>query len=80
MSGPFPSAWQAGIDGSRADRRAERLAATKKERANAEAKKHFPSCDHDVEPEHDPRVPWGFEAYRCKKCGHKFHIPKGEAV
>jgi hypothetical protein len=24
--GPFPSAWQAGIDGSRADRRAERLA------------------------------------------------------
>lgn len=26
MTGPFPSAWQAGLDGSRADRRAERLA------------------------------------------------------
>jgi hypothetical protein len=26
VSGPFPSAWQAGLDGSRADRRAERLA------------------------------------------------------
>ena len=26
MSGPFPSAWQAGLDGSKADRRAERLA------------------------------------------------------
>lgn len=25
MTGPFPSAWQAGLDGSRADRRAERL-------------------------------------------------------
>lgn len=38
------------------------------------------NCDHDVEPEHDPRAPWGFEAWRCKKCGTKFHIPKGEAV
>lgn len=36
-------------------------------------------CDHDVEQEHDPRAPWGYEAWRCKKCGHKFHIPKGEA-
>lgn len=26
MSGPFPSAWQAGLDGSKEDRRAERLA------------------------------------------------------
>lgn len=37
-------------------------------------------CDHDVEQEHDPRAPWGFEAWRCQKCGYKFHIPKGEAV
>lgn len=38
------------------------------------------NCDHDIDPEHDPRAPWGFEAWRCKKCGTKFHIPKGEAV
>ncbi len=31
MSGPFPSAWQAGLDGSRADRRAERLRAQNSE-------------------------------------------------
>jgi hypothetical protein len=37
------------------------------------------SCDHDCEPERDPRAPFGFEAVRCKRCGTKFHIPKGEA-
>jgi len=36
-------------------------------------------CNHDVEQEHDPRAPFGFEAARCKKCGTKFHLPKGEA-
>lgn len=35
-------------------------------------------CDHDVEHEHDPRAPFGFESVRCKKCGTKFYIPKGE--
>jgi hypothetical protein len=37
-------------------------------------------CDHDVEEIHDPRKPFGFEAWSCKKCGTKFYIPKGEAV
>lgn len=37
-------------------------------------------CDHlEQELEHDPRAPFGFEAVRCKKCGTKFQIPKGEA-
>lgn len=38
------------------------------------------ACDHDLEQEHDPRKPWGFEAYRCKKCGTKIYNPKYEAV
>jgi hypothetical protein len=38
-------------------------------------------CDHtDYEEIHDPRKPFGFEALRCKKCGHKFYNPRGEAV
>lgn len=37
-------------------------------------------CDHDAEEIHDPRKPFGFEAWSCRKCGTKFYIPKGEAV
>lgn len=37
-------------------------------------------CDHDAEQIHDPRKPFGFEAWSCKKCGAKFYIPRGEAV
>lgn len=35
MSGPFPSAWQAGIDGSREDRRAERLTESRRQSEEA---------------------------------------------
>jgi ribosomal protein L37AE/L43A len=37
-------------------------------------------CEHDADQEHDPRAPFGFETWRCKKCGTKFHVPKYEAV
>jgi len=39
------------------------------------------ACGHDdVEEINDPRKPWGFEAWSCKKCGAKFYIPRGEAI